>query len=107
MNMPVRPPRQKHCHQIELGIWVTTQAALNRLGFDDIAAVYRKGGGRWPSSSKVQVSKLRVFWHFGDKFGAEGMLYLWGWKPYQKPGISTYETLIQELREFNDKGRLP
>ena len=95
MKMPKRLPRQNY--MIVLGRWVAEQAALGRLAWGEVAEAYDKSGGGeyWPSN-EAQVSKLRVFWRYGQKDGAKAVLWLAQWKPHRTGNLSTYDTLLRE-----------
>jgi hypothetical protein len=105
MNITMTPPRRHYRPSstlVELGIWVAHQAALGRLDWEGCRKVYEETGQSWPSNPQ-QISKLRVFYHFGKRHGAKGALWLDGHQHIRKAGESTYTTLVDNLRKLNKR----
>jgi hypothetical protein len=96
-SMPKRPPPKQN-YMIQLGRWVAEQAAQGKMTFEQVADVYKKSGGDWPSSDQ-QISKLRTFWRLGDKERGLGVIWLAEWEPHRTHGMSTYDTLLHEIRQ--------
>jgi hypothetical protein len=82
---------------ITLGKWVAKQAAFGKISFSDVTDVYESTGVMWPTN-KVQVSKLRVFWRFGNEYRYEAVLWLDAWQEHRKGELSVYDTLLDEMR---------
>jgi hypothetical protein len=95
MSMPKRPHRVNN--MITLGKWVAEQAALGCLDFDGVARAYIKSGQSWPTNA-TQISKLRVFWWYGRMHKATGVAWLANWQEHRTGKMSTYETLLDEMR---------
>jgi hypothetical protein len=83
---------------IRLGAEIMQRAAERRMTLVEVAEVYDLKAPA-TGSRKVQISKLRVFWRFGHHFGLAGPRWLRARIIGRQKPLSTYESLIAEMRK--------
>lgn len=88
---------------IRIGAEIMQRAADGRMTAAEVPGVYAEMS-RYPISSRdVQISKMRVFWRYGDRFGQNGPQWLRSWIPHRATTptgalLSVYETLLADMR---------
>jgi hypothetical protein len=97
MSKPPLRPGKKISQLILLGKWVATQAARGKLDYEDVPKIYYETGATY-KSDRQQISKLRVFWYFGQEYGDAAVNWLDQWEEHRTPSLSTYGTLVAEMR---------
>jgi hypothetical protein len=99
MRTPPPPTRRNRnfSYMVLLGKWITKQAAFGKMNYSDVAKAYESTGVVWPTNT-VQISKLGVFWRFGNEYKYEAVLWLDEWQEHRKGKLSVYDTLLDEIR---------
>jgi hypothetical protein len=90
---------------------VTSESALQQLSFYDLDTLYDswlEGTGQVNSSDNsraAQISKLKVFWKFGRRFGPAGVTFVQTWYDKTMPNVS-FNMLPTELRRRLQRGHI-
>jgi hypothetical protein len=77
----------------DLCVRVTVEAATKQLGRGGIEGLYEawtKGFGfdnKTEQSRQAQLSRLRVFWDFGHRFGSPGIAFVQNWRDNNVPNV--------------------
>jgi hypothetical protein len=85
---------------LRLAMAVTQMTVAGRLSHDGVADLYNElvtDFGKRVSSRAPQVSKLRIFYHLGQRFDVQAVIWLRE-RTERQEGLSRYETIVSEAR---------